>query len=469
MSNEENVNTLVDRTVQHLLSKVRPVDVFSKLTQTQRGEIAIQIGHLHKEIEKLNLTSQQYYTATNNIWDQSVSELKSDPKSRYAQMTPKDVKLIALNTLVGSENVDNLFKNRNNLLINAIIKKAQLPQDIRTLEEMVEAMGPSQTLSASTLEQQTNNNLISSEENRVLITRLRQLSDTSELDVLISELSNNTYGLYSPVTKDSIQGVREHYINTLDIPELKENSALLRKNPIPLIPVAITFAGTLKTMVVAGLAYVAWDQMNTHEQAKLMDVCRRREEAFISVMENLKRSLQEILKASNSSNHRALLTKALTCLYPTLRKLRKNVSSDTIARSLVVFKVDCNFETTRAGLISFVDEFAKDVAPNSNQGDIERIIPTKVDQLTPQEAEAKLLQLISVLNISVDIARSNEKNLESAAEELRDKNVIDQFMRFANNLLKTATTVFEYAMYSLLGLGILWGGVKVYKTYKNED
>ena len=71
---------------------------------------------------------------------------------------------------------------------------------------------------------------------------------------------------------------------------------------------------------------------------------------------------------------------------------------------------------------------------------------------------------------------SNNKAIVTAIDEktekierLREQSLLESLTKFINNLLGSATSVLKYAMYTALGLGALWGGVKVYRSLKSDS
>lgn len=71
---------------------------------------------------------------------------------------------------------------------------------------------------------------------------------------------------------------------------------------------------------------------------------------------------------------------------------------------------------------------------------------------------------------------ANDKALVVAIDEktekiegLKEQSVLQLLTKFIKNLLGSATSVLKYAMYTALGLGVLWGGVKVYRSLKSDS
>jgi hypothetical protein len=66
-------------------------------------------------------------------------------------------------------------------------------------------------------------------------------------------------------------------------------------------------------------------------------------------------------------------------------------------------------------------------------------------------------------------AQKRAEETEQKITQLEDQNPLTAWNRFLAQILNTGQRVVKYALYSALGLGVLWGSVKVYRSLRSSD
>lgn len=81
-------------------------------------------------------------------------------------------------------------------------------------------------------------------------------------------------------------------------------------------------------------------------------------------------------------------------------------------------------------------------------------------------------QLISMRNCLVAQGEAlgvTVKQIEKQIEDLKKRDPLQMLLNFFANTFETATNVAKIALYAALGLGAVWGGIKVYKSINSDD
>ena len=64
---------------------------------------------------------------------------------------------------------------------------------------------------------------------------------------------------------------------------------------------------------------------------------------------------------------------------------------------------------------------------------------------------------------------NDKKVVDEQIAKLEKENPLTAWMNFVSTLFNQSASVLTYALYGALGLGALWGGIKVYKAFKSND
>lgn len=478
--------SLTEKMASKIEAHVRPVKRISDYSNSQLRDILIISKKYYDavmQIEGMNIdTAYQLFNTSLNL---TVQKLIAD-FPEYSKYTPRQVKALALRTALGDKRYSELF-DRQNEQLNALLEARELLQDqtaifVNAIGNLGVGLNPS--VSPPTRENGSGNPLrvISEADQNKTIDAIANIQNQlmPELDNQIERLCTYTFGLYDAVPFDA---------KTLP----------LRSNPAFLV-----YLGYIGAVTVGAFA-VDWvyAQIEISSTALLKQRCKALQEQENLLWESTNTAfsdqnkvLSNIITNSNGNLEPLKLYFAETINF----LIGLDIELQPLVRASIqtrygFFEPDCGLSSKEINLVrtilSFMDACG---VPKDKQDSVQKsldqirtslrskpreVVPTEqIDPLVlnPADIEAAPTKLIASLSIfrnfsglTIKLSEEQIKQLSAQIERLKKESINSHFTDMLNSLARNTSTLFDWAVYPILAIGILWGGAKVYKVLKSED
>lgn len=469
MATQEQVNIEVGKLyaqmADYISRKVQGSDTFSGLSGNQHAELELLAKELSSDIANIQVGTQlQKAKALNTINIELAEYIVSTPNSPYIdKMSASQLNQLALQSVVGGAEDYVTFGHE----INDLIAHLAIQQNLSI--ELFESLLACYSILDGDIagfmsEARTNGSSLS---DLLSVQQLTEISDSTE-----------SLGSLNPILSEKIASVVElskPYYN-IDFNllknagyDLRENAALL----IPFIPAAVQYAGWTTALLYAGNAVVD-DAINRNTDRgfkgeKAVDELEARFcKVYSNALETFYQSLHKICTEAitNPRVNKLSVLKTLNRLkstddYKNLELLESREYEDP--RGAWLFGHD-------GSVIKF------NYGENCPQGKLSQAgyalfalkeIPSNDDLLTksPDEIKSILSTIASMCGVKAEVYKKAEEAAEKAQEESYEKAGLADAARRR----RAVTHLIEWASYGAVGVGVIWGLSKVYKSYKSED
>jgi len=469
--------SLTEKMASTIEAHVRPVKRISDYSNSQLRDILIISKKYYDavmQIEGMNIDSA--YQLFNTSLNLTVQKLIAD-FPEYSKYTPRQVKALALRTALGDKRYSELF-DRQNEQLNALLEARELLQDQTAI--FVNAIGNlgvglNRSVSPTTRENGSGDPLrvISEADQNKTIDAIANIQNQlmPELDAQIERLCTYTFGLYDAVPFDA---------KTLP----------LRSNPA--FFVYLSYIGAVTVLAFAG--DFVYTQIEINSTALLKQRCKafQEQENLLWESTNDAFSDQNIVLENIISNSNGNLQPLKLYFAETINFL---IGLDIELQPLARASIDCGLSSKEINLVrtilSFMDACG---VPKDKQDSVQKSLDeirtqlrSKPGEVVPIEQIESLLlnsaditasptELIASLSVfqkysalTIKLSEEQIKQLSAQIERLKKESINSHFTDMLNSLARNMSTLFDWAVYPILAIGILWGGAKVYKVLKSED